>query len=127
MKEFLYRYEEKCYGNGVDQFDNPLPGHYINIELRSYEILKRTKKGVWIRKHYDKRRFVLLTARKKFACETKEDALESLIKRKERQILLLSNKLSVIKDALSIALEMKLKDNLENESILCQNYFTISR
>jgi hypothetical protein len=95
-KNYLYRYQEQSYSIGVDQFDNPLPGYQLKIELYSYRVIRETSKGVWIN-DYGKDRFVLLTARKKFACRTKEEALESFIARKNRQIKILSLQLEKAK------------------------------
>ena len=95
-KNRLYRYQEQSYSNGVDQFDNPLPGYKLKIELHTYRIIRETPKGVWIN-DYGKDRFVLLTAKKKFACRTKEEALESFIARKNRQIGILSAQLEKAK------------------------------
>jgi hypothetical protein len=92
-KNYLYRYEDQTYSAGVDQFDNVLPGYDLKILLHKYQIIKETSKGVWIKKDYTKDKFVLLTARKKFACRTKEEALKSFIARKSRQIKILSDQL----------------------------------
>lgn len=69
-------------------------GFEAEIILQEFEILRFTYSGVWIQrwrggegKEYEK--FVLLRARKRFAYETKELALESFIakKKKQRKIL----------------------------------------
>ena len=107
MKEYLYRYQEAIYGNGVDEFDEPLPGYNIKIQLKKYEIVRRTPKGAWIKMFFDKDKFVLLEAKKKFACETKEDAIESLIKRKSRQFSIVSNQLRRVEQTLIMAQNLK--------------------
>lgn len=106
MSEFLYRYDEKVY----ESYRLPI------IELTQFKILKRTPKGVWIQHHYYKydrkkddfihKRFILLTARKQFACETKEKALESFKCRKRKQRLILEAKLQSIHAALVVAESM---------------------
>lgn len=114
--EVLYRYEDVHYSAGVDQFDNPLPGGRIRVELREYPVLKRTPKGAWIKECWkwsammpfpgeetrqDRgERFVLLTARKRFAAETKEQALDDYKARKRRQIRILKARLLSIEAAL---------------------------
>jgi hypothetical protein len=107
-KNYLYRYQEQSYSIGVDQFDNPLPGYHLIIELYSYRVIRETSKGVWIN-DYGKDRFVLLTARKKFACRTKEEALESFIARKNRQIKILSDQLEKAKLAKKYAENKQIK------------------
>jgi len=91
---FLYRYEERRY---VDQ--------PIEIELRKLRVLKQTAKGIWIQDWYHKKgkRFVLFNSRKKYACLTEEEALESFKARKSRQVKILRKQLNCAEVALSIA------------------------
>ena len=70
----LYRAEYSCYTDGN-----------ISICINSYTIIKQTNKGVWI-KHYPNKKFVLLTGGKRFAYPTKEEAINSLKRRKQRQL-----------------------------------------
>lgn len=112
--QYLYRYDEILYSFGLDQFDDPIPGYRMELGLTEYEIVKRTPKGAWIRYplfslYEDEKKFVLLTARKKFACETKEEALKSFAARKNRQIAILEAKLKVAKEALQRANHMLIK------------------
>lgn len=115
----LYRYEDVHYSRGVDEYDDPLPGGHICVELREYPILKRTPKGVWISECWrwgsplkfaadetrqDRgERFILLSARKKFAAETKEQALEDYKARKRAQIRILKAKMRAAESALNAA------------------------
>ena len=121
--EYLYRYEDHYYSPGLDQFDDPIPGYILRVELKKYKIVKRTPKGVWIRyyryNYFDledndklNRKFVLLTARKKYACLTKGEALESFVKRKVRQSSILEDRLKRSREAMmrGIAMQRKLKD-----------------
>ena len=75
-------------------------GH--DLYTYSYRIIRRTKQGVWIN-NYGKEKFVLLSARKKFASETQADALISFIARKHRQIKILSSQLDFAKEGLTFA------------------------
>ena len=74
-----------------------------------YSVVKETPKGVWIKLRgyedctYQRKRFILNTSRKKYAYSSKEEALYSFIKRKERQIKILSVKLSAAEDLLELA------------------------
>lgn len=92
--EVLYRYYEVCYSLGCDEWDNPYQGYKLVIQLTEYPIIKRTPKGAWIDESFAGKRFVLLTARKKYACSSKEEALESFKARKRRQINILKEQLS---------------------------------
>lgn len=68
------------------------------VEALWFPVRKRTPKGAWI---YD--RFVLLTARKKYACETLEEAVESFLARKTRQASIYQHRLNDAKRAKHIA------------------------
>lgn len=103
-----YRYEEVRYSAGVDEFDNPLGKGHLELHLRELPVIKTTPKGVWIELYghsirYDSKRFVLLNARKRYACPTKEAALESFIARKQRQERILKSQLDDVYEALTIA------------------------
>jgi hypothetical protein len=87
--ERWYRYEIVRYSNGVDEFDDPLPGHSVTVELRGFMVLRHTTKGVWIKTGAGDERFVLKNARKRFACPTKQEALDSFIARQRRMISIL--------------------------------------
>lgn len=102
-KEYLYRFENHNVSNGYDEYDNPYPGHTVALYCSKYEILKHTPKGEWIVLYWDGyifdgtivpvKRFVLRNAHKRFACPTKEEALDSFISRKKRQIRILTGKI----------------------------------
>ena len=62
----LFRFEEATYSRGVDQFDDPLPGYTLEVHLHKFPIESKTPKGVWIVDWGGRKRFVLLTARKRF-------------------------------------------------------------
>lgn len=94
MPEYLYRYHDWRCSAGVDEFDNPLPGYHLEFCCHEYEIIKKTPKGAWIKMFMDKPKFVLLTARKRFACPTKEEALDSMIARKKAYIKILDKKMA---------------------------------
>jgi hypothetical protein len=105
----MYRYEETTYSRGVNEVDDPLPGYHLVVRCREYTIVRRTPKGAWIVEGspHDQihgfEKFVLLTARKKFACETRADALESFRARKRRQLGILEARANKVKLALEMA------------------------
>ena len=111
-KEYYYRYTEIRYSLGLDFYDEPLPGYRLGIVLESYEVSHYTPKGVWIfmessifalNEEDRQKRFILLSAKKKFAHKTKEEALESFIERKKAQIGILKQQLDMAEAALNIA------------------------
>jgi|GEM_PF-3014061 len=108
MNEYLYRYVDVAYSLGCDEYDNPYPGYNLKVELKKFKIIKRTPKGAWLAFYdglflEDSKKFVLLSARKKYACETKELALESFVARKRRQVRILGSCIKRAETALFIA------------------------
>lgn len=100
--EYLYRYNDQKCSRGLDMFDEPIQGFNTDIVLSKYKIIKRTPKGAWISTcdWTDDKKFVLLIARKQYACETTEEAKQSFIMRKRRQLEILSTQLEHVKLAL---------------------------
>jgi hypothetical protein len=94
----LYRYEDAIYSGGVDEWDNPLPG-YVRVKLVELEVVKVTPKGVWINRARCKK-FVLLTARKRYAAPSKEEALKDFLARKNRQLSILKNRVANVEGAI---------------------------
>ena len=89
------------YPTGEDDFQ---------IEFHEFRVIRRTKKGAWItRGLYDKERFVLDDATKRFAYPTKDQALESLIARKKRHIKILESDLAMARIALALAESLKIE------------------
>ena len=77
-ESYLYRYEEVRYSWGVDEYDNPLPGYDLRIHLNKYKVISTTLKGVWIQlwdSWPEDKKFILLSARKRFACPTEKEAI----------------------------------------------------
>lgn len=119
MSNKLYRFEDVHYSAGVDEYDTPLSGGSVCVELREYPILKRTPKGAWISECWvwsntmpwpgeetrqDRgEKFVLLSARKRFAAETKEQALEDYRARKRAQLRILTLRKRSVENALIAA------------------------
>jgi len=93
--EYLYRFESHNSSLGVDQFDDPIPGHSVVLHLYKHEVLKWTPKGAWISKWNfgDEKKFVLLTARKQFASKTVKEAKQQFIHRKHKYISILQSKI----------------------------------
>lgn len=72
------------------------------IQLRFYEVLKRTPCGAWINDMGPKK-FVKLTAAKKYACNTVEEAIHSFIQRKHRHIAILDHQLKEAREDRELA------------------------
>jgi hypothetical protein len=97
--EVWYRMTSHVVSAGVDEWDNPVgPGH-VEVYVHEHDVIKHTPKGVWLNA-YGEKKFVRRDARKRFACPTKEEALESFVARKKRQIGILSAQLRNAEDAI---------------------------
>lgn len=97
-----YRIEDHLVSAGVDEFDNPLGPAQLQISVREFEVEKETPKGVWLRSTFF-RRFVLRDARKKYACPSKEAALESFLARKKKQRNIYAARVARAENAMSLA------------------------
>ena len=114
-KDILYRYDYYNVGHGVDQFDEPYDGHTTKLRLTKHFVNRRTRQGAWIpwfgRKNDE--RFVLLSAVKKFACNSEVEALESFIARKKKQLYIMQCRIVDIEIALKQAEKLIGEDNEE--------------
>lgn len=94
-----YRYEDRLSGDDW--------GTYVNVNLRQFEVVRETPKGVWLRLYeysdMSPLRFVLRESRKRYACPTKEQAMESFLARKRKQMRILKQKLQHVEEAIQIA------------------------
>lgn len=97
--EYLYRYRDEVTSS-YDCVSETFGSSYVRVIMDSYLILKRTPKGAWIHLDSWQKKFVNLTARKQFACETPEKARASFIARKKRQIKILKSQLNYAEQAL---------------------------
>ena len=105
-RERWYRYEIVRYSNGVDEYGDSLPGYSVAVEVRDFMGLRHTPKGVWIKTwavNGRNERFVLKDARKRYACPTKEEALDSFIARQRRRISILETQAKDSKTGMRIA------------------------
>lgn len=87
--DLWWRAEDKRYANYDPwaEFEQP-DGSHLKIELRSYEVLRHTPKGVFLSVGlFDRQEeFVRGKAHKQFAVPTKELALRDLIIRKQHHV-----------------------------------------
>jgi len=111
-----YRYNDVAYSTGYDEYRDCSSGTRIEVELTEYEVLRYTPKGAWINaspyrsatsfKHMKDEKFVLLSARKRFAHPTKEEAMTSFIARKKAQIRIYKARVKHAEEALKRAEEL---------------------
>lgn len=106
----FYRYMDSRRSNGIDEYDNPLPGYTLVISCHEYKILSKTPKGTWIEAYnIHGKRFILDDARRKWAHPNRPAALVSFIRRKEVQINIITHQLRQAKLALAIANNSSIK------------------
>jgi len=118
----LYRYYDVQYSAGCDEYDNDLGPGRVGINLIEFEVIRETRCGFWIATKYcfnapgekiprNCQKFVNMNANKKYACKTKEEAKESFIARKRRQIQILSCGIERAKKALIEANFLVINEN----------------
>jgi hypothetical protein len=105
----MYRYQETHYAAPGDEFGESRGPGSTEVILDEYTVIKVTPKGVMIDRSYGIPRFVLLSATKKFACATKEEAEISFRARKKAEIRIHQARIDSAKRAL-VALEWLILD-----------------
>jgi hypothetical protein len=82
-----YRFEDYLESQGyVDQWGEYVStGSKVRVHIYELTIMHRTPKGIVIRDKTGNRRFICDSWYKRYACATKEQALESFIARKKKQ------------------------------------------
>ena len=93
MSKFWYRYVDWPTAAPLDEWGDPIHSGGVHVHCKQYPVLKETPQGVWLQlsalyvndELKKDRRWVKRDARKRFACPTKEEALESFRARKRKQ------------------------------------------
>jgi len=109
----MYRIESRRMSGGFDDWGDAIPGSgHSRLFAHVFVVLKVTKCGKWVRDYGGNRRFILDTARKRFAHDTLEDALASFRARRQRQIGILTARLRAAEEELALAKADPAKPNL---------------
>ncbi len=98
--DVLWRCEAKRYSVVIDADADLYGVSDPQIELTWWHA-RRTPKGAWVCN-----RFVLLTARKKWAANSEAEAIESFIARRQKQIRILTKQLQRADAELALALNI---------------------
>jgi hypothetical protein len=105
--DIWYRYEDVRCAPMWDEFEHSFGTGRVAVELREYRVVKVTNRGVRLTYAFygtwSWTRFVLFDSRKRFACATKEEAFASFVRRKQRQVAILTAQLDRAKCALALA------------------------
>jgi hypothetical protein len=99
----FFRYEWKEYAEHdcdgelcAPSFPNP------KLELRTYDLIRETKKGYWIGyKYLSYKKWIPKESKKRYAYPTKEEAIKNFVTRTKRRIQILQWQI----DCCNIALE----------------------
>jgi hypothetical protein len=99
-REYWYRFDTVHYSSFDSDGDLVSVGcARVEVELRRFPVLSHTPKGAWLELGCDKR-FVLTNSRKRYACPTIEEAVESFKARKQAQIRILRSQLYTAEEGL---------------------------
>lgn len=105
MSDVWYRYEDYLESQGYTD----VGGEYVptgsRVRVRCWEmpLIKKTPAGHVVRDVGGRRRFIADNWTKKYACPTKELALESFIARKKRQAGIYERRASDARKAIELA------------------------
>ncbi len=99
--EYLYRADDTIIDSvAVYDMEGDFSHHIrksnpeVSFHISQHEIIRRTPKGVWIKDPVTLQpKFILLTANKRWAAETVEQAVRDLFERRKSQVQLLSGQL----------------------------------
>jgi len=100
-----FRYDEVLIGEGyTDQCGEYVrTGSRVKLQLHEYRVLKETPRGVRIDDYSDGGRFISRDWHKQWACPTVEEARQSYIARKRRQVRILEARLATAREAMGLA------------------------
>jgi hypothetical protein len=110
-EEIWHRFEDRRTAPPLNEWDEPVGDPGVTLFHRTFEVVKKTRHGVWLREFwttlpfFGEKRFVLRGARKRFACPTKQEAMESFKARKRAQIAIHKMNLRLTERALALAKE----------------------
>ena len=104
-----YRFDSTLVSNGCDEWGEST-GSHVEVYLHTYEVIKKTPKGAWLKTSFDKRGTFVLDdgPGRRFASPTIEAAAERFRQRKKRRIQILTAALSREHEATRV-LECRLK------------------
>ena len=92
----------------------------VGLWCSQYQAIKETPQGWWIQAWVNgklTKKWISKTARKRFAYQTKELALNSFIKRKKHMIAHLENSLAVTQTAYELALQIQKGEKTDSDSL----------
>lgn len=111
-KVFWYRFQETYYAAPVDEFDQPYGEGTVEVKLQKYVVVRETLKGVWLVMQWGdftgtEKKFVLVGSNKRYACPTIEEAYDSFMARKLKQISIYKARIKGVEKAIHAAESLK--------------------
>lgn len=125
--EIFHRYDDRHRAAPLDERDMPMGAGTHELMHTTYRVTRRTPKGAWIDLGWGDKRFVLLSARKRYACPTEAEALESFIMRKRRQEDIYRDRVQSARNAQEMAfkqmrkLGIRIPESLEQDGFADDN------
>lgn len=102
MVSSYFRYEEALVGEGSR----------VELQLCEFQVVRQTPRGVRINDYTGRSRFISRDWNKQWACPTVEEARQSFMARKRRQVLILKARLARAEEALGKASFGELPDRV---------------
>jgi hypothetical protein len=96
--EEWYRYEDVRYAPPLDEWDEPVGQSRLEVVLHRYRVKHHTPTGVRLTCG----KFVSRVTHKRYACPTLEEAKESFVARKKKQIAIYEARIYQAKEALKL-------------------------
>ena len=90
---FWYRLDDRSYASFDEFGDTDRVFH--DVICHKYRVVKLTPCGAWLETGYSSTRWTSRKARKRFACPTVHEALESYIARKRKQAAILRSRAAI--------------------------------
>jgi CO dehydrogenase/acetyl-CoA synthase epsilon subunit len=106
----LYRYTKYCTDEELEDFNGK---SNVDIRLESFDIVRKTPKGYWIKISHKKEKWCSASGKKRFAYSDKKEALENFIRRTKRSILI--NMQFIRFSELALIQAKKIEEELKND------------
>lgn len=104
MKFYRYQTKVRSHGGTTEWGDWEYLYSTTELELLVYTVDRETPKGYWLALNgWTKKRWISKNGYKRFAHETKKDALEAYVKRTKNYIHILEKRIRTAKQGLKIA------------------------
>lgn len=99
-----YRYEDRAVAGSCDENGDPVPGSaYMEITLFEWNVERETPQGAWLTIYGGNKRWASKVSKRRFACSTKLDAIDSYLARKRKQRSIYQSKVYLVEHVIQKA------------------------